>query len=141
MNNSLARLSVYAVAGVALAFGLTTIVSGGQVLFGSDAARAAAGNYLPFVVWFNFLAGFAYVAAALGLATGQAWAARLALVIAVATALAFLVFGLFVLIGTPFEPRTVGAMTLRTALWAGIAWFARRRLGIDRQLLTTGETI
>ena len=118
------------VAAVALVFGLATIVSGGRVLFGDEAARSAAGNYLPFVVWFNFLAGFAYVAAAAGLATRQAWAARLALFIAVATAVTFLVFGLFILTGTPFEMRTVAAMTLRTALWAGIAWFTCRRGGV-----------
>ncbi len=130
MNDKLSRFAPYAVAAIALAFGLTTIVSGGNVLFGDEAAREAAGNYLPFVVWFNFLAGFAYVAAAVGLATGQAWAARLALIIAAATALAFLVFGVFVLSGTPFEMRTVGAMTLRTGVWAGIAWFARRQSGL-----------
>ena len=117
------------VAVVALVFGLATIASGGQVLFGGEDARRAAGNYLPFVVWFNFLAGFAYVAAAAGLAAQKAWAARLALFIAVATAAAFIVFGLFVLSGTPFEMRTVAAMTLRTALWSGIAWYAGKRIG------------
>ncbi len=117
------------VATVALVFGLATIASGGRVLFGGEAARSAAGNYVPFVLWFNFLAGFAYVVAAAGLAARQAWAARLALFIAVATAVTFLVFGLFVLTGTPFEMRTVAAMTLRTALWSGIAWFACRRSG------------
>jgi hypothetical protein len=129
MNHKLSRLALYAIATVALVFGLATIFSGGQVLFGDEAARQAAGNYLPFVVWFNFLAGFAYVAAAAGLATRQAWAALLALVIAVATGLVFFYFGLFVLTGAPFEMRTVGAMTLRTALWAGIAWFAWRQAG------------
>lgn len=117
------------VAAVAMVFGLATIASGGQVLFGDEAARRAAGNYLPFVVWFNFLAGFAYVAAAAGLAAQKAWAARLALIIAAATAAAFIVFGLLVLAGSPFEMRTVAAMTQRTALWAGIAWFVRKRIG------------
>ncbi len=126
MNQTYTRFALYVIAAIALIFGLTTIVSGGQVLFGGAAARAAAGNYMSFVVWFNFLAGFAYVAAAAGLATRQVWGARLALVIAVATALVFLVFSMFALAGTPFESRTVGAMALRTALWAGIAWFARR---------------
>ncbi len=129
MNEQFSRFALYAIAAVALAFGLATIVSGGQILFGDQAAREAAGNYLPFVVWFNFLAGFAYVAAAVGLARGRPWATRLSLLIASATALAFLFFGLFVLIGVPFEIRTVGAMTLRTALWAGIAWFACRQVG------------
>ncbi|MDO9226865.1 MAG: hypothetical protein Q8M09_20435 [Pseudomonadota bacterium] len=130
MNKTREYFALYAVAAVALAFGLVTIASGGRVLFGDEAMRQAAGNILPFVVWFNFLAGFAYVTAAAGLATRQPWAPRLALAIATATALVFLVFGLFILAGTPFESRTVAAMTLRTTLWAGIAWFARRRVGV-----------
>jgi hypothetical protein len=130
MNKTRGHFSLYAIAAVALVFGLATIASGGRVLFGDEAARQAAGNYLPFVVWFNFLAGFAYVTAAAGLATRQPWAPRLALVIATATALVFLVFGLFILAGTPFESRTVAAMALRTALWAGIAWVTRRRVGV-----------
>lgn len=129
MNHKLSRFALYAVAAVALVFGLATIVSGGQVLFGAESAREAAGHYLPFVVWFNFLAGFAYVAAAVGLVRGRPWTARLALGIAAATAFVFFYFGLFVLSGAPFEMRTVGAMTLRTTLWAAIAWFACRQVG------------
>jgi hypothetical protein len=52
-------------------FGALTIASGGRVLFVSEAARVATGNYVPFVVWFNFLAGFAYVAAGVGLWLGR----------------------------------------------------------------------
>lgn len=129
MNNKLSRLVLPGIAAVAFLFGLTSIFSGGQVLFGDQSVRVAAGNYMPFVVWFNFLAGFAYVAAAAGLARGRPWAASLSFGIAAATALAFVYFGLFVLIGAPFEMRTVGAMTLRTALWAGIAWFSSRQIG------------
>ena len=50
---------------VAVGFGLLTIKEGGTVLFGGEAARASAGNYVPFVLWFNFVAGFAYVIEAL----------------------------------------------------------------------------
>ncbi len=46
---------------VAIGFSLMTIKEGGTILFGDEVARAAAGNYVPFVLWFNFLAGFAYV--------------------------------------------------------------------------------
>lgn len=129
MDNKLTRFVLFGIAGVAFVFGLATIFSGGQVLFGDHAARTAAGNYMLFVVWFNFLAGFAYVAAAVGLVRGRRWAASLSFWIAAATAVAFVYFGLFVLIGAPFEMRTVGAMTLRTALWTGIAWFAGRQFG------------
>ena len=128
MDNNLSRFVLPGIAAVAFVFGLTSVFSGGQVLFGDEAMRVAAGKYTPFVVWFNFLAGFAYVAAAVGIARGRPWAANLSFWIAAATAVTFFYFVLFVLIGTPFEMRTVGAMTLRTALWAGIAWFAGRQV-------------
>ena len=52
---------------IAILFGLLTIKVGGTVLFGDDAARAAAGKYIPFVLAFNFAAGFFYVIAGAGL--------------------------------------------------------------------------
>lgn len=117
---------------LAVGFGVLTVASGGRVLFGGEAARAAAGDYVPFVVWFNFLAGFAYVAAGTGLWRWRAWAARLALGIAVATALVFAAFGLYVAGGGAFEARTVAAMTLRTAVWTAIAALAWRGLPAAR---------
>ena len=74
---------------VALAFGALTVFSGGRVLFGPEAARAAAGNYVPFVLWFNFLAGFAYVVAGAGVLPLQPSAGRPVLRIPGATALVF----------------------------------------------------
>lgn len=112
----------------AAAFGVATVLSGGLVLFGPQAARAAAGHAVPFVVWANFLAGFAYVAAGLGLAAGWRWAAHAAAGIALATGLVALTFAAHALSGGAFEPRTVGAILARTGLWAGIALWARRRL-------------
>lgn len=112
---------------VALAFGALTVTSGGKVLFGSEAARAAAGAYVPFVLWFNFLAGFAYIAAGIGLWRWQRWAAWLALGIAAATALVFAAFGVHIALGGAFEPRTVAAMALRTVFWVAIAVVAQRR--------------
>ena len=41
---------------VAVGFGLLTIKEGGMTLIGNEAARAAAGNYVPVVLWFNFVA-------------------------------------------------------------------------------------
>jgi hypothetical protein len=103
-------------------------MKGAQVLFGSTAARADAGQVVPFVLWFNFLAGFAYLAAALGIARHRRWASRLAAGIAGATALVFLALGAHVLSGGAFETRTVAAMTLRTAFWGAIALVTSRHL-------------
>src|SRR5512135_3581737 len=93
---------------VAIAFGVVTMRAGGSVLFGDGAQ--AAGKVVGFVLWFNFLAGFAYVAAGGGLWLQRRWSARLAFAIAVATVLIFGAFGICVAAGGPFEMRTVGAM-------------------------------
>ena len=113
---------------VAVAFGLLTIKEGGTILFGDEAVRAAAGNYVPFVLWFNFMAGFAYVIAGAGLWMRQRWAAWLAVAIVAATALAFAAFGAHVVSGGAYEQRTLIAMSLRTLVWAAIAAIAWRRL-------------
>ena len=81
-------LRLWAISLVAIGFGLLTLKEGGTILFGDDVARAAAGNYVPFVLWFNFLAGFAYVVAGAGLWLSQRWAVWLAITIAVASAFA-----------------------------------------------------
>lgn len=108
----------------AVLFGAATVASGGWVLFGEGAA--AAGSYVAFVVWFNFAAGFAYVAAGIGLWRGCAWAAPAALGLAVLTGLVFAALGWHIASGGAFEARTVAAMTLRTLFWAAVAALAWR---------------
>ncbi len=80
--NSSARWSLMFAAGVAVIFGLLTIVSGGSALFGGSAAAAAAGDAVPFVLWFNFLSGFVYVLVGIGIAMGRRWAVMLSIGIA-----------------------------------------------------------
>jgi hypothetical protein len=114
---------------VAVLFGVVTVFAGGSVIFGSGAK--AAGNYVPFVVWFNFLAGFVYVAAGVGLWRARRWGTAFAVGLAVLTALVFAAFGAYVGSGAAYEARTVVAMTVRTALWtfiAALAWRAGRSL-------------
>ena len=113
---------------VAVAFGLLTVSEGGAVLFGSEASRVAAGHYVPFVLWFNFLAGFVYVIAGAGLWARRRWAVWLALSIAAATAVVFAVFGIHIFLGGAFEMRTVVAMALRTTVWAVLYEYSSRRL-------------
>ncbi len=102
---------------LAIAFGLLTIVSGGRALFGG----ADMGAVVPFVLWFNFLAGFAYVVAGLGLWFRTGWAAALAIAIALATAAVFVAFLWNVSKGVAFEARTMGAMGLRLVVWVMIS--------------------
>ena len=110
---------------VAVIFGGMTLFSGGSVLFIDGPARAAAGNYVPFVLWFNFIAGFAYILAGVGLFLWRDWAVNLAMLIAVATLLVFAGFGLHIWLGGDYEQRTIGAMTLRSTVWLIIAFTTR----------------
>ena len=116
---------------IAIMFGLLTIKSGGQVLFGGISYQKAAGNYIPLVVWFNFLAGFIYLAAGAGIWMRQRWAVWLSLLIAIATIIVFVIFGLQILKGGAYETRTVAAMSLRSLVWILISIFSYR--GVIRQ--------
>jgi hypothetical protein len=111
-------------AGVAIVFGLLTILSGGRVLFGNEAARAAVGNAVSFVLWFNFVAGFAYVIAGIELILRHQSAVWLSIGLFVTTFLVMLTFGMHILQGGAYEMRTVGAMILRAAVWAVISLVA-----------------
>ncbi len=126
MKTTAGKPVIMMIAGViAIGFGVLTLYSGGSVLFVDGPAREAAGNYVPFVLWFNFLAGFVYVFAGIGLLAGRGWAVRLAMLIALATLLVFVALGFHVWSGGAYEPRTIKAMILRSTVWLAIAFATR----------------
>jgi hypothetical protein len=57
MKTSSVDVLMKSLAVMAVLFGLLTVFSGGRTLFGGEAARLAAGAIVPFVLWFNFVAG------------------------------------------------------------------------------------
>jgi hypothetical protein len=110
------NLSVRIAAVLLVIFGLITIVSGALALFGST----DMGAVVPTVLWFNFLAGFAYIAAGIGVWRRDAWGLLLSGAIAVATACVFGAFLWHIWRGGAYEVRTVVAMTFRLAIWVGV---------------------
>ena len=111
---------------LAVGFGLLTIKSGAYVLFGGEAGKQFAGNYIPFVLWFNFFAGFFYILAGVGIFFRKKWSSTLAKILAILTLLVFLAFGVVVFFGQEYELRTVGAMSMRLTVWTFIAFLAKR---------------
>lgn len=107
--------------GLAVVFGVATLLEGGNVLWGGPDARAEAGNVVPFVLMFNFGAGFAYVAGGLATLLGREWSIWVARGLAISTLLVFAVFGVHVLSGGSHETRTLIAMTLRSGFWVAQA--------------------
>ena len=109
------------IAAIALIFGAMTLFSGGSVLFIDGQARADAGNYVPFILWFNFIAGFFYIAAGMGIFCWQKWGVILSRIVLVATVIAFIGLAGHIATGGSFEMRTVIAMALRSFVWLAIA--------------------
>mgnify|MGYP001196906920 CR=1 FL=1 len=120
-NRELSR-PVLVAAIVAVAFGVLTVASGGFALF----SGADMGAVVPLVLWFNFLAGFAYVAAGLGLWFKHRRVWWLCLLILVATLLVLLGFAAHVVQGGSYELRTAVALLLRSGTWAAITIVAYR---------------
>ncbi|NOR72519.1 MAG: hypothetical protein GQ467_01415 [Mariprofundaceae bacterium] len=127
-QNSGNRLMRWIIAAVAVLFGILTIKSGGQVLFGDEVYRVAAGDYVPFVLWFNFVAGFIYLVAGVGIALQKQWSVWLSLLIAGSTLLMFAALGIHIFADGAYETRTVAAMTLRSTVWMVISILVYRQL-------------
>ncbi len=110
---------------IAVAFGALTLFSGGRNLF-DETVIAEAGNTIAFVLWFNFLAGFAYIFAGYLLWQWKLCGVRLSAVIAGATLLVFLAMGIYVIqFDGLYNGKTVGAMVVRSSVWVLIAVLAR----------------
>lgn len=118
--------SLKVLAATAVVFGGLTVFSGANALFGDAAARASVGQAVGFVLWFNFLAGFVYVLAGLGLWLGRGWARAWSALLAGSTALVATAFAVHVVSGGAFEMRTVGALLLRVGFWVAVAVVAHR---------------
>lgn len=74
---------IWLLAMITILFGIMTIKSGSAVLFIDGEARIAAGNYVGFVLWFNFIAGFFYIIAGLGFLFDKKWTVKLAFTIVI----------------------------------------------------------
>lgn len=120
--------TLQALAIAAILFGGLTVFSGGRALFGGEAARAAVGNAVGFVLWFNFLAGFVYMLTGVALWRGLRWGVWAAGLLALGTALVAAAFGVHVMNGGAYETRTVGALGIRLLFWVIVFWVARRAL-------------
>jgi len=100
----------------------------GWFFFGPEKYSLTASNYVPFVIWFNFVAGFFYIFAGVCLFLQSKRGTRLSMLITLITLIVFATFGIYILNGGAFKMRTVLAMSLRSLFWIGITVFAFKKL-------------
>lgn len=114
-----ARTFFVATFGVALlVLGVMTLLTGGKVILGVEAAVAVHGDFVPFVVWGNVGLGPLYLLAGGGMLARRRWAGRLAQGVALATLLLAFAFGLHILAGGAYEVHTAVALTVRFSVLA-----------------------
>lgn len=111
------KTRILTIAGIILTlFGLITIFMAGSVIFDLFGIRAKEGNYVPFVVWANFICGFIYVLAAYGFFSIKTWTV---FPLIIALAILIVAFGgllIHINSGGLHETKTVAAMLFRTAV-------------------------
>lgn len=109
-------LKYYLPAALLAGFGMLTLFLSTSVIFDLFGIREREGNYVPFVVWANFISSVIYLFAAFAYANGKGWTPKLLGVSFVILVLA--IGGLFLHInsGGLYETKTIGAMVFRITI-------------------------
>lgn len=147
MSVWVSKPAIKVLGGIAILFGIVTLISGGSALFVLHEIAEPAAKIVPFVLYFNFAAGFAYIVTGAGLILLRPWSPAFAAAIALVTSVVFAGLGAWILAGNAYEVRTVVAMSLRAAFWWSVsavsivgsrAWVA---LQTERNGLSSGHSI
>ena len=104
-----------------LLFALLTLFLSGSVIFDLFGIRAKEGNYVPLVVWANFISSILYLVAAYGSLKMKKWSVWLLAVSVFILVAAFIGLRIHINNGGLYETKTVNAMLFRIGLTVFIA--------------------
>ena len=110
---------------VAVTLGLLTITEGGSVLLGLSTKPY---TILPWLVWYNVVAGFLSVLAGRGLWLKRTWADKLADTIVTLHGLVLLILIVLFALKEAVATISIMAMLVRTVAWVGIILLTRWRI-------------
>ena len=99
-----------------LLFALLTLFLSGSVIFDLFDIREKEGNYVPLVVWANFISSILYLVAAYGLFKMKKWSFWLLVVTVFILVAAFTGLKIHINNGGLYEAKTVNAMIFRIGL-------------------------
>ncbi len=120
MSKSLKNIFIFFMA----FYGLITFFISTATLFNWFGIGDRHGDFVPLVVWANWVCSLLILASAYGLIAHKKWPPP---VLFVAVALLIIAYGIFwirVLAGKPYEVRTIIALPLRTIVTLFFTWVA-----------------
>ncbi|HZH86775.1 MAG TPA: hypothetical protein VFD77_05620 [Brumimicrobium sp.] len=104
----------YASGTILLVFGILSLFLSTSVIFDLFGIREMEGNYVPLIVWANFIVSFLYIAAAYGYFMEKKWVVTLLGLASALFIVAFIYLIFHINEGGIYEKKTVGAMVFRT---------------------------
>ena len=115
------NLPTYLAAAVLAIFGLATLFASGAILPDLFDVRETQGNYVPFIVFTNFLVSLLYLMAAYGFVKNKFLALSLLLASLVILIVAFAGLWVHIWSGGLYQTKTIGAMAFRIIVTLGFA--------------------
>lgn len=98
------------------AFGLLTLFLSTSVIFDLFGIRAKEGNFVPFIVWANFIVSFLYLFAAYGFIKRKNWTTTILGVSTLILIIAFIALNVHINSGGVYEMKTFKGMIFRTSI-------------------------
>jgi len=111
---------------ILLVFGTLTLFLSSSVLFDWFDIKAKEGNYVLFFVWTNFICSILYLTAAYGLIKKKQWTIKLLLTALILLSIAFVCLINHIIMGSPYEANTVGAIIFRIGITVGFIVIAKK---------------
>ena len=111
-------------------FGLVTLFLSTSILIDLFGIRAMVGNYVPFVVWANFISGVLYLISAYGFVKRKNWTANLLGISAFVLIVVYTGLFLHIHFDGRYESNTISAMAFRivlTLMFMAVAFFSINR--------------
>tara|TARA_R110002050_G_scaffold300722_2_gene471965 strand:- start:111535 stop:111921 length:387 start_codon:yes stop_codon:yes gene_type:complete len=96
-----------------LLFGMLTFYLSGAIIFDVFGIRQAQGNFVPFVVWANFICSFIYISAVYGFWFSKKWTTPLLSISVSILILTYIAFRVYMHSGGLYLEKTVLAIPFR----------------------------
>lgn len=125
------KVSLYIFIFALLAFGMLTLFMSSSVIFDLFGIRAKEGNYVPFIVWANWICGFLYIFSAYFTFKEHSAARKLLLFSLGILIVAFIAFLIYIFDDGIYEKKTLFAMMFRiivTIVFIALANYQLRKL-------------